>query len=205
MFGRWRLCRPPCCWRCSSCPSSPCWPSRCLTSCRSPSQTRTLHRHAALWRTSVEYERDTHLLDINKASETSAVKSAELLKLVSSVTAGPPFCLRGLSVFCPGFGASDLEPLQQRFLLRVPLMLRSPDFQSGSFSLSGITTTLCSGALRQQSQRNLFKTSDLTVWCFITLSLFHVVLCLRASLDFTFQNKCKLNGCPNPIFFLKLQ
>lgn len=113
-------------------------------------------------------------------------QSADLIKLVSSVTAGPPFCLRGLSVFCPGFGASDLEPLQQRFLLRVPLTLRSPDFQSGSFSLSGITTTLCSGALRQQSERNLFKTSDLTVWCFITLSLFHVVLCLRASFDYTF-------------------
>ena len=121
------------------------------------------------------------------------------------MTAGPPFCLRGLSVLCPGFGASDLEPLQQRFLLRVPLMLRSPDFQSGSFSLSGITTTLCSGALWQQSHKNVYNTSHLTVCCFITPSMFDVVLCLRASLDFTweFQNKCKLNGCPKSHFLFK--
>lgn len=60
---------------------------------------------------------------------------------------GPPFCLRQLSALGPDIGASDLGPLQQRFLLRVPLLLRSPVFQSRSFSLSGITTTSSSGAL----------------------------------------------------------
>lgn len=67
-------------------------------------------------------------------------------KHVVSEAGGPPFCLRQLSALCPDFGASDLGPLQQRFLLRVPL-LRSPVFQSRSFSLSGITTTSSSGAL----------------------------------------------------------
>lgn len=75
--------------------------------------------------------------------------SVELVKQQRTVTGRPPFCLRGLSALGPDFGASDLVLLQQRFLLWVPLMLRSPVFQSGSFSLSGITTTLCSGALGQ--------------------------------------------------------
>lgn len=62
---------------------------------------------------------------------------------------GPPFCLRQLSVLSPDFGVSDLGPLQQRLLVRVPPLLRSPVFQLGSFSLSGITTTSSSGALQQ--------------------------------------------------------
>lgn len=65
----------------------------------------------------------------------------------------PPFCLRQLSVLGPDFAASDLGPLQQRFLLRVALLFRSPVFHSESFSLSGITTTSCSGALQQQRVR----------------------------------------------------
>lgn len=63
---------------------------------------------------------------------------------------GSPFCLGQLSGLGPNFGASDLVLLQQRLLLWVPLLLRSPGFQSGSFSLSGITTTSCSRALQQQ-------------------------------------------------------
>ncbi len=83
VFGHWGLCLPPCCWHCSSCPSSLCSPSRCLTSCRSPSPTHTLHRHAAHFRTSVEYEQDTHLLDSNKASEIKIKRwvVVELVKL----------------------------------------------------------------------------------------------------------------------------
>lgn len=63
-----------------------------------------------------------------------------------------PFSLRELSEVGTDGGASTLVPLQQRFLLRVPAMLRSAVFQSGLVSLSG-TSTLCSGALLQQPDR----------------------------------------------------
>lgn len=142
--GPRRLCLPPHCWCCSSCPSSLCWPSRSPTSCRSPSLTRK-RRRASPRCTSAGREQDTHLPD---ASETSKSRTQACCEW-SGGSGSPPFCLRQLSALCPGFGASDLGPLQQRFLLRVPLLLRSPVFQSRSFSLSGITTTSSSGALRQ--------------------------------------------------------
>lgn len=61
--------------------------------------------------------------------------------------------MRGLSLLGPGFGASDLGPVQQRVRLRAPLMLRSAAFHSGSFSLSGITIMLCSGALQEEEEQ----------------------------------------------------
>lgn len=146
MCERQHLCLPPRCWCCSSCPSFLCWPSRSLTSCQSPSPTHKRHRRASLRCTSVGHGQDTHLLYTSKTSETKTkhvvYEAAELR--------GPPFCLRQLSVLGPDFGASDLVLLQQWLLLQVPLLLCSPAFQSfsGSFSLSGITTTSCSGALQ---------------------------------------------------------
>lgn len=60
-----------------------------------------------------------------------------------------PFCLNELSEFSPDFGACDF-PLEQRLLVRVPFMFRSPVRHSGSFSISDITITLCSGTLWEQ-------------------------------------------------------
>lgn len=126
----------------------------------------------------------------------------ELVKLQRTGTGSrgrPPFCLTGLSTLSPGFGASNLVPLQQRFLLRGPVMWRSAAFQSGSFSLSGITTTLCSGALGPN------KNNDYTFHLIVILCqfFFHCWLMLCHFLNMTqqrpvsygilleYQNKCK--------------
>lgn len=76
MCERQRPGLPPHCWCCSSCPISPCWPSRSLTSCRSPSPTRRRPRCASLPCTSVGRERDTHLLHTGKTSETKPERAA---------------------------------------------------------------------------------------------------------------------------------
>ena len=179
MSWSWGPCLPPCCWRCSSCPSSPCWPSRCLTSCRSPSPTRTLHHRVALWHTSSEGGQDTHLSDDNRSQWCYT----HLFSCVWICTAAanchrpgvfPPFGFRGFSALWPGFGASGLEPVQQRFRFRDPLTIRSPAFHSGSFSLSGITSMLCSGALGQQPQKQKHSLVIITpgfYWCSSLLTL----------------------------------
>lgn len=166
VFGRWGLGLPPRCWRCSSCPSCPGWPARCPTSCRSPSPTRTPHHRAAPSCTSAEDERDTHLPDTEAASEIQTRRS-DVSKVRVFACVRPPFCFWWLSTLGPGFGASDLEPLLQRFLLRGPPRLRSPVFQSASFSCSGITATLCTGALQRSSDKRLERV--FTVSRFITV------------------------------------
>ena len=91
---------------------------------------------------------DTSRIHTCCTSETSETESKHVVGAAAEL-GGPPFCLRQLSVPGPDSGASDLVLLQQWLLLRAPLLLRSPVFHSRSFSLSGITTTSCSGALQQ--------------------------------------------------------